>query len=111
MKKSSMKSLVAFLSTMPIPADVAEIKAELEAELQKGEDKAAANRVLYATAHDVVFAKLSDKPMTIAEIWEVVKDEMPEGFTKSKLQYAIREYWGDEVIKTEGKVNEYQKRA
>ena len=111
MKKSSMKSLVSFLYTVEVPDNIAVIRDEMEADLQKGEDKAAANRALYATAHDVVFAKLSDKPMTAAEIWEAVKDEMPEGFTKSKLQYAMREYWGDEVIKTEGKVNEYQKRA
>lgn len=111
MKKSSMKSLVAYLSTMTnLPEEVLAVKGELEAELQKGEDKAAANRSLYATAHDVVFSMLSDKPMTIADIWEAVKEEMPDGFTKSKLQYAMREYWGDEVVKIEGKVNEYRRR-
>ena len=112
MKKSSMKSLVNYFAFQNgLPSDVADAVDELKAELKKGEDKAAANRTLYATAHDVVFTKLSDRPMTIADIWEAVKDEMPEGFTKSKLQYAMREYWGDEVVKIEGKVNEYRKRA
>ena len=107
-----MKSLINYFAFQNgLPSDVADAVDEMKAEVQKGEDKAAANRALYATAHDVVFSKLSDKPMTIADIWEAVKDEIPEGFTKSKLQYAMREYWGDEVVKIEGKVNEYQKRA
>ena len=107
-----MKSLINYFAFQNnLPSDVADAVDEMKDDLQKGEDKAAANRALYAAAHDVVFAKLSDKPMTIAEIWEATENEMPEGFTKSKLSYAMREYWGDEVIKTEGKVNEYQKRA
>ena len=107
-----MQSLVSYFATQNlIPSDIADIVDEMKAELNKGEAKAAANRELYATAHDVVFNALSNRPMTIADIWEVVKDQVPNGFTKSKLQYAIREYWGDEVVKIEGKVNEYRRKA
>ena len=64
---------------------------------------------MYAAAHDVVIGALSNKPVTLAELWETVKDTVPEGMTKSKVQYALRELWAAEVIKIEGKVNEYKR--
>ena len=106
MKKSSMKSLVAYLNGQDVP-EIAEIKAELEAELAKGEAKAQANRELYAGAHDAVMGVMSSAPKTLAEIYEACKDELPEGFSKGKVQYAITRLWADEVVKTEGKVNTY----
>ena len=108
MTKNMMKSLVAYLNGETV-TNIAEIKASLEAELAKGEAKAQANRELYATAHDVVIGALTDKPVTLAELWEAVKDTVPEGMSKSKVQYALRELWATEVIKIEGKVNEYRK--
>jgi hypothetical protein len=38
-----------------------------------------------------------------------VKDTVPEGMSKSKVQYALRELWAAEVVKIEGKVNEYKR--
>ena len=108
MTKNMMKSLVAYLNGETV-TNIAEIKASLEAELAKGEAKAQANRELYATAHDVVIGALTDKPVTLAELWETVKDAVPEGMSKSKVQYALRELWAAEVVKIEGKVNEYRK--
>ena len=108
MTKNMMKSLVAYLNGETV-TNIAEIKANLEAEIAKGEAKAQANRELYATAHDVVIGALTDKPVTLAELWEAVKDTVPEGMSKSKVQYALRELWATEVIKIEGKVNEYRK--
>ena len=108
MTKNMMKSLVAYLNGETV-TNIAEIKASLEAELAKGEAKAQANRELYATAHDVVIGALTDKPMTLAELWEAVKGTVPEGMSKSKVQYALRELWASEVVKIEGKVNEYRK--
>ena len=109
MTKNMMKSLVAYLNGETV-TNIDEIKANLEAELAKGEAKAQANRDLYAAAHDVVMATLSKTvPMTVAELWEAMKDRAPEGMTKSKVQYALRELWAAEVVKIEGKVNEYKR--
>ena len=108
MTKNMMKSLVAYLNGETV-TNIDEIKASLEAELAKGEAKAQANRDLYAAAHDVVIGALTDKPVTLAELWEVVKDTVPEGMSKSKVQYALRELWATEVVKIEGKVNEYKR--
>lgn len=108
MKKNTMKSLVAYLNGETI-TNLDEIKAELQAELDKSEAKAQANRDLYATAHDVVMAHLTNKPQTVADLFTACKAELPEGFSKSKMQYALGNYWAEEVVKTQGKVNEYTK--
>ena len=108
MKKVSLLSLVSYLTeTGALP----EIKAEIEAELSKGEAKAQANRDLYAQAHDVVIDALSDTPVTIGELYDEIANALPEGFSKGKVQYAITRLWADEVVKTEGKVNTYTRKA
>lgn len=110
MKKSTMKSLVAYLNGQNVP-EIAEIKAELEAELAKGEAKAQANREAYAVAHDVVMNVMSSALMTVQEIFDACADELPEGFSKSKIQYALLNYWNDEVVKVENAkgANQYRK--
>ena len=106
MKKNTMTTIANYIKNVP---ELAAEYAELKAELDKNAEKAQANRDLYAAAHDVVMATLSDKPMTMAELWEAMKDNAPEGMTKSKVQYALRELWAAEVVKIEGKVNEYKR--
>ena len=106
MKKNTMTAIANYIKNVP---ELAAEYAELKAELDKNAEKAQANRDLYAAAHDVVMATLSDKPMTMAELWEAMKDNAPEGMTKSKVQYALRELWAAEVVKIEGKVNEYKR--
>ncbi len=101
-----MTTIANYIKNVP---ELAAEYTELKAELDKNAEKAQANRDLYAAAHDVVMATLSDKPMTMAELWEAMKDNVPEGMTKSKVQYALRELWASEVVKIEGKVNEYKR--
>ena len=112
MKKSTMQSLVSYLDG-EVVTNLDEIRAELVAELTKGEAKAQANRDLYAQAHDVVMSGLAQAtaPVTIGELYESIKGELPEGFSKGKVQYAITRLWADEVEKTEGKVNTYALKA
>ena len=110
MKKVSLQSLVSYLTeTGALP----EIRDEIVAELNKGAEKAQANRDLYASAHDVVMngLRMASSPVTIGELYESIKDELPEGFSKGKMQYAITRLWADEVEKTEGKVNTYALKA
>ena len=106
MKKNTLRTIANYIRNIP---ELANESAELDAEIAKDESKVQANRELYATAHDVAMAVLTDKPMTIAEWFSACGDKMPDGFTKSKMQYAVREYWASEVVKIEGKVNEYRK--
>lgn len=106
MKKVSLQTLVNYIDTNAI-TELSEIRDEIVRELTRGEEKAQANRDMYAVAKDIILGALSDTPVTISELYEEVKGDLPEGFTKAKVQYAVTRLWKDEVIKTEGKVNTY----
>ena len=108
MKKATMQTLVSYIDTNAI-VELADVRDELVAELNKGAEKAQANRDLYAQAHDVVIEAMSHltAPATIAELYDEVADALPEGMTKGKMQYAVTRLWVDEIVKTEGKVNTY----
>jgi len=108
MKKVSLQSLVSYLtSTGALP----EVRDEIVAELAKGEAKAQANRDLYAEATPVVLGALSATPVTIGELYEEVKDSLPAGFSKGKMQYLVTRVLTDKVNKVEGKVNTYTLKA
>ena len=87
----------------------AEILSELDKEINKGEAQKEANAKVYDSFHDIVMGTLSAVPVTIAELWESVKDEVPVGVTKGKLQYAVTHLWVDEIVKIEGNPNTYLK--
>lgn len=103
-----MKSLINYLNGATID-NLSEIKAELEAELNRGAEKAQKNQELYAEAHDVVMAGLERavNPITVSELYEDIASELPEGFSKGKVQYALLHYWDGEIVKTKGDPNTY----
>ena len=112
MKKASLQSLVHFFDTtvtVDLPQEIKVIRDEIVAELNRGAEKAQANRDLYASAHDIVMngLRVAGKPVTIGELYEEIETELPEGFSKGKVQYAMTRLWVDELVKTEGKVNTY----
>lgn len=110
MKKATLQSLVAYLDGQTID-NLSEIKAELEAELNKGAEAKAQSDALYESAKGVVMDELAmaTEGVTIGELYDAITDKLPEGFTKGKLQYAVTRLWKDEVVRTEGKVNTYRK--
>ena len=109
MKKATLKSLVAYLNGETVD-NIAEIKAELEAELAKDAERKQATADTYAQAKDIVLGALSDTPVTISELYDEIANDLPSGFTKSKVQYGLTRLWKDEVTKTEGKVNSYSRK-
>ena len=110
MKKATMNAIVSYINDNAV-TELFEIRDELVAELNKGAEKAQANRDMYAEAKDIVLSALSDTPVTIAELYAEVEDRLPEGMTKGKVQYAVTRLWTDEITKIEGKVNGYTRKA
>ena len=104
MKKTSLQSLVNYLTSVDA---LPEVREEIEAELAKGEAKAQANRDMYAEATPIVLGALSDTPVTIGELYDEIANDLPDGFTKGKVQYLVTRVLTDKVEKHEGKVNSY----
>lgn len=112
MKKSTMKALVSYLNGETI-TNLDEIRAELEKELNKGAEKAAANRAMYEDARDIVINGLvtAGKPVTVAELYDFIKEDLPSGFSRSKVQYGMLNYWIDELVVIDGNPKTYTVRA
>lgn len=108
MKKATLETIrtalldAGYESTDPV-------MVELDKEINKGAEVKAKNAEAYEGIHDVVIGTLSDTPVTLAELWESIEGEVPEGITKGKVQYALSHLWQDEIVKIEGKPNTYRK--
>ena len=87
----------------------ADILSELDKEINKGAEAKAKNAEAYESIHDIVVGTLTAVPVTVAELWESIEDEVPEGITKGKVQYALTHLWQDEIVKIVGKPNTYRK--
>jgi len=111
MKKATMNTILSLIATIDTPEAEA-VRAELNAELSKGEAVKAENAKLYDAAKAVVMGELATatEAVTIGELYEAVADKLPEGFTKGKLQYAVTRLWlGTDIVRVEGKVSTYRK--
>ena len=109
MKKATLLSLVSYLNGETVD-NIAEIKAELEAELNKNQAKKDANAKAYDEIKPIVFDAMGDDEAhsaTIAEIFDAIKDKI--SMNKQKVQYAITRLWKDEIVKVEGNPNSYYK--
>lgn len=107
MKNSTMNTIYAALSTIDF-ADKEAVMAELFNEIHRGDAAKEAKAAEYANAHEVVLEglRVAGKPVTLAELWEEVKESLPN-FTKNQVSYGLRNYWADDVAVTVGKVNLY----
>ena len=108
MKNTTYTTVYAFLTANGF--DNEEILAEFEKEINRSAEAKQAKDALYAQAKDVVLQAM-DAPATIGEIFDAVEGELPSGFTKGMLQYAITRLWKDDIDKIEGKVNTYARKA
>ena len=111
MKKVTMNTILSLIANIDTP-EAEQVRAELNAELNKGAEQKAANAKLYDAAKAVVMEELATatEAVTITELYDAVEDKLPEGMTKGKLQYAVTRLWlGNGIERIEGKVNTYRK--
>jgi hypothetical protein len=109
MRIATLKSLVSYLNG-EIVTNIDEITAELEAELNKAAIAKAEKAAGYDAAWDAICAVFAQTtaPLTVAEIFEQAENDLPEGFTKGKVQYGLTHNWADKIVKIEGKPNTYR---
>ena len=111
MKKATLENIITVLETRVSLCDelVQEVMDEVRTELNKGADANAKNAEAYESIHELVVGALSDTPATCAEIFSEIEDELPDGMSKGKVQYALTHLWQDEIVKIEGKPNTYRR--
>ncbi len=110
MKKVSLTAILDILNGVSYSDEmVAELKDEISKELNKGQEQKDKNAQAYESIHSLIVDTLSDTPVTCGEIWEAIKDDVPDGITKGKVQYALTHLWQDEIVKIEGKPNTYRR--
>lgn len=107
MKKATFEAIKTALTNFGYADE--EVLAELDKEINKGAEAKAKNAEAYDAIHDIVIGALTSAPATVAEIWEAIENDVPEGVTKGKVQYALTHLWGDEIVKVEGKPNGYRR--
>ena len=108
MKKATMNTILTALTAIDSEKYANEI-AELTAELSKGQAQKDKNAEAYESIHALIVEALSDTPVTCGELWESIEENVPDGITKGKVQYALTHLWQDEIVKIEGKPNTYRR--
>ena len=110
MKKVTLQAIYDTLTMPEMEGKVStDVLTELEKELNKGAEEKAAKVAAYEVLHDFIVNNLTGSPCTCGELWDAIKDDVPEGTTKGKVQYALTHLWQDEIVKIEGKPNTYRK--
>lgn len=117
MKKATLQYLVDLMNSNiglnggEDETDAAYVAArdELAAELNKGQAQKDKNAATYESIHSLIVDSLSDTPVTCAELWESIEENVPAGITKGKVQYALSHLWSDEIVMIPGKPNTYRR--
>ena len=111
MKNATVKTIYAILTgeNTDEAAKLACIR-ELEEEFAKAAEKAAGKQDAYEAMWAVVCNVLSDRPLTVAEIFERGGTDWPEDTTTRKISYGLTHQWAENVVKIEGKPNQYRRK-
>lgn len=105
MKKNTLTALYTYFVKNDTTIDMTTVVEDIRAEYERTAAKAQANKNIYDAAHDVLIAALTNTPQTSKEIFEA--NEWPEDFTQSKLNYALRALWANEVNKIDNGKSAY----
>ena len=108
MKKATLEAIRDTLIDLGVN-DTDPMVVELNAELNKGAAEKAARAAEYEAIHNLIVDNLTDTPVTVADLFAEIEGELPEGMTRSKVQYALTHLWQDEIVKIVGKPNTYRR--
>lgn len=87
--------------------DMGTLRAEINAEWERMQEKRNVNKSAYDAAKDVAFSILSDVPKTVKDVFAEGEGQWPNGFTAAKVQYAFLHYWNDEIVKHDNGKNAF----
>ena len=99
MKKTTITALYNYFVKNDDTIDLSAVVEDIRTEYEKSAAKVSAKMNAYEQAKPIVLAAIANTALTVKEIFAACEDELPEGFTANKIQYALLHYWVDEVVK------------
>lgn len=109
MKKATLEIIRDALNSINFGDADPDIMAEINAEINKGAAEKAAKAAAYESIHSLVVDNLSNTPVTCADLFNEIESELPDGFSRHNIQYALNNLWQDEIEKISGKPNTYRR--
>ena len=108
MTKNSLSTIYSVLSAYDFD-NKETIMAELDKEINRYAEQKAQKAQEYESVKDAIFnaLRIAGKPVTLAEIWNECSGNLPDGFTRNKVQYGLTKLWKDEIHIVKDKVNMY----
>lgn len=100
MKKNTYTTIANVLANIDF-ANKEQVMEELYAEINRGAEEKEAKNAEYAKAWTVVEEAMRTigTNATIADIFSEVEKDLPQGFSKGRLQYGMTHQWVDKVEK------------
>lgn len=83
------------------------VLAEVYKDLHRNDEIKAKKAESYEALHDIIVSALNDTPITCSELFESIKDKLPNDAKRGNVQYAVTHLWQDEIKKIPGKPNTY----
>ncbi len=99
MKKNTITALYNYFVKNDDTIDLSAVVEDIRTEYEKSAAKASAKMDAYEQAKPIVLSAIADTALTVKDIFTACEDELPDGFTASKIQYGLLHYWMDEVDK------------
>ena len=99
MKKNTITALYNYFVKNDDTIDLSAVVEDIRAEYEKSAAKASAKMDAYEQAKPFVLSAIADTALTVKDIFAACEDNLPDGFTANKIQYALLHYWNDEVDK------------
>ena len=99
MKKNTITALYTYFVKNDTTIDLSAVIEDIRAEYEKSAAKASAKMDAYEQAKPIVLSAITGTALTVKDIFTACEDELPDGFTASKIQYGLLHYWMDEVDK------------
>jgi len=98
MKKNTITALYNYFVNSDDTVDLSTVVEDIRTEYERTVAKSQAKANAYEVAKPIVFGVMTE-PMTVKEIFAKCKNDLPDDFTAHKIQYALLNYWRDEVVK------------
>ena len=99
MKKNTITALYTYFVKNDTTIDLSAAVEDIRAEYEKSAAKVDAKMIAYEQAKPIVLAAITGVALTVKDIFTTCENDLPVGFTASKVQYGLLHYWNDEVVK------------